>query len=127
MKQRYTVGLFFILVILLIVICISSFWIRHRKPEKMVDPYFYETEEQIQNKQDTSTTVFTQDVINPDGYYILYKGNTIGVYYSDKETLFFTTDLKIEDVSEEMMEHLREGIYMEKEEDVYHFLESYSS
>ena len=127
MKQRYTVGLFFVLLFLLLVLCISSFWMRHRKPAKMVDPYFYQSEEEAEDIENTSKTVFTQDVINSEGYYILYKGEDISVYYSDKQTVYFTTDLTIEDIPAYLLEKLREGIYMETEEDMYHFLESYSS
>ena len=59
MKQRYTVGLFFVLLFLLIVLCISSFWMRHRKPAKMVDPYFYQSEQEAEDIENTSKTVLS--------------------------------------------------------------------
>lgn len=62
-----------------------------------------------------------------DGYFILEVEGEIRVYEEDKETLFFRTDLVLDDLPDNVKQEVIEGKFVETEVQVYHFLESYSS
>lgn len=61
------------------------------------------------------------------GFYLLAVNHYIWVYQKDRSTLYFKTDLRIEELPEEVQKDVIEGKYMESEEAIYGFLESYSS
>lgn len=60
-------------------------------------------------------------------YYILVEDHYLVVYLGDKTTLFMYTDIKLEDLPQNVRTQVIEGMYMESEEKLYDFLESYSS
>ena len=51
----------------------------------------------------------------------------IWIFKEDKETLYFKTDLLLEDLPEKVQSEVIKGKYMDSEVKIYHFLESYSS
>ena len=51
----------------------------------------------------------------------------IVVYREDKQTLYMNTDILLEDLSDTLQTEVMKGKYVETEEELYHFLESYSS
>ncbi len=51
----------------------------------------------------------------------------IRIYKADRETLYFRTELLLQDLPENVQQEIIEGKYMDSELKVYHFLESYSS
>ncbi len=61
------------------------------------------------------------------GYYLMAVDHKIWIYQADKTTVYFKTDLKLEDVPEKVQAEIINGKYMNSEIDIYHFLESYSS
>lgn len=61
------------------------------------------------------------------GYYIMEVDGEIRIYKGDKETLYFRTELILQDLPESVQQEIIEGKYMDSEIKVYHFLESYSS
>lgn len=65
--------------------------------------------------------------VEKTGYYIMSVDHEIWIYKEDKETIFFKTDLMVEDLPEAVQQEVIDGKYMDSELEVYHFLESYSS
>lgn len=61
------------------------------------------------------------------GYYIMEVDGEIRIYRDDKETLYYRTDLILQNLPESVQQEIIEGKYMDSEVKVYHFLESYSS
>lgn len=61
------------------------------------------------------------------GYYIMAVEQEIWIFKEDKETIFFKTDLIVDELPKEVQQEVLEGKYMDSEIKVYHFLESYSS
>lgn len=61
------------------------------------------------------------------GYYIMAVENEVWIFKEDKETLYFKTDLILDDLPEKVRMEVLEGKYMDSEVKVYHFLESYST
>lgn len=61
------------------------------------------------------------------GFYIMAVDHAIWIYKADKKTLYFKTDLVLEDLPDKVQKEVMAGKYMNSEVDIYHFLESYSS
>ncbi len=63
----------------------------------------------------------------PQGYYLMVADHFIVVYREDKKTLYMNTDILLEDLDDALQAEIMQGKYMASEDEVYHFLESYSS
>lgn len=62
-----------------------------------------------------------------DGYWIIAVNNKINVYKYDKKTIMAETDIDIRYFSEAEKNMLSNGIYYEKAEDLFKYLESKTS
>lgn len=61
------------------------------------------------------------------GFYLMVADHFIVVYREDKQTLYMNTDILLESLDEKLQTEIMQGKYVETEEELYHFLESYSS
>lgn len=61
------------------------------------------------------------------GYYLMVADHLIVVYREDQRTLFMNTDILLESLDDALQMEIMQGKYMATEEEVFHFLESYSS
>lgn len=61
------------------------------------------------------------------GYYLMVADHFIVVYREDRQTLYMNTDILLEDLNETLQAQIMQGKYIETEEELYNFLESYSS
>lgn len=62
-----------------------------------------------------------------DGYWIIAVNNKINVYKNDKKTIMAETDIDIREFSETEKNMLSNGIYYEKAEELFKYLESKTS
>lgn len=60
-------------------------------------------------------------------YYLYEKNGYIIVYLSDQKTPYEYTDILIEDLPELLRQEIRNGKYIKDKEELYGFLENYSS
>lgn len=60
-------------------------------------------------------------------FYIISKDNKLVVYYEDMETVFLTTDILLDSLPTNVRLEILSKKYFETEEELYNFLESYSS
>ena len=51
----------------------------------------------------------------------------IVVYRGDRQTVYMNTDILLESLSDVLQAEIMQGKYLETEEEVFNFLESYSS
>ena len=61
------------------------------------------------------------------GYYLMVADHFIVVYQEDKQTIYMNTDILLENLDDAMQAEIMQGKYVETEEELYNFLESYSS
>lgn len=61
------------------------------------------------------------------GYFIIAQEQHVCVYKADKQTLYFESEILLEDLPLSVQEEVIQGKYMSSEMEVFHFLESYSS
>lgn len=61
------------------------------------------------------------------GFYLMVADHFVIVYKEDKKTIYMNTDILLENLSQELQDEIIQGKYMENEQALYNFLESYSS
>lgn len=61
------------------------------------------------------------------GFYLMVADHFIVVYEEDKQTLYMNTDILLESLDESLQAEIMQGKYIESEDELYNFLESYSS
>lgn len=61
------------------------------------------------------------------GFYLMVADHFVIVYREDKKTIYMNTDILLENLSQELQDEIIQGKYMENEQALYNFLESYSS
>lgn len=61
------------------------------------------------------------------GYYLMVADHFIVVYREDKRTLYMNTDILLASLNDGLQAEIMQGKYIETEEELYNFLESYSS
>ena len=61
------------------------------------------------------------------GFYLMVADHFIVVYREDKQTLYKNTDILLDSLNETLQTEIMRGKYVETEEELYNFLESYSS
>ena len=62
-----------------------------------------------------------------DGYWISYLQGYVTVYLSDRTTIYEMTDILLTDLPEEVQQEIAAGKYISTTEELYAFLENYSS
>ena len=61
------------------------------------------------------------------GYYLMVEDHFIVVYEEDKRRLHMNTDILLSDLNDQLKAEIIQGKYIENDEELYNFLESYSS
>lgn len=62
-----------------------------------------------------------------EGFYLMVADHFVIVYKEDKKTIYMNTDILLENLSPALQEEIMKGKYMKNEQELYNFLESYSS
>ena len=62
-----------------------------------------------------------------EGFYIMVADHYITIYEGDKQTIYLNTDILLSNLDETLQSEIIQGKYIEDEQEIYHFLESYSS
>ena len=62
-----------------------------------------------------------------DAYYLKELHGYVAVYLQDGTTLYETTSLSVNNLPDEVQQDLKNGIYLKSAEELYGFLENYSS
>lgn len=62
-----------------------------------------------------------------ENFYLMVENDYINVYYNDLKTVYLYTDIKLADLPESMQQEIMDKKLIKTEEELYNFLESYSS
>ena len=65
--------------------------------------------------------------MDPYQYILLEENGYVAVYHADRETLFAATDILVTDLPEDLQVEINQGKLIENEEQLYNFLENYTS
>ena len=72
-------------------------------------------------------TVASMKALSEEKYYLKASGEYLSVYFSDTDRLYFETSLKVSDLPEKLRKNAINGIKFTSLENLYSFLENYSS
>lgn len=67
------------------------------------------------------------NVVEPYEYILLEEKGYVAVYHTDRKTLYASTDILVSKLPEELQTEIARGKYISSEEQLYSFLENYSS
>lgn len=65
--------------------------------------------------------------LSKEHFYLVVEEGFITVYYSDMSTVYLYTDIAVEFLPQKLQQEVLDKKYMESEEELYNFLESYTS
>lgn len=110
----------------LIVIALALLYIKiYNETDKRSKP---ETEEMTQTESETNSQSITSSHTYVTYYfYAIEEEGHISIYDIKTQTLYMETGIEIDALPDSLQTELRSGIYFENEEQLYSFLESYSS
>ena len=63
----------------------------------------------------------------PEGFYLVNENNFVTVYYADMQTVYMNTNITLKNLPEELQQEILYIKFIEQEEELYDFLEAYSS
>lgn len=118
MKRQVSVSIF--LAILVIVLA----WL-YIKFNNEIQPKENEITTENDISKEEAVTISQPDVSFL--YYIKAENGRLVVYESKTKEVYMETSIEVDVLSEQMRQRIEEGIYFESEENLYDFLESYSS
>jgi hypothetical protein len=127
MKHKYSICVLFGLFLICILIAVFSTVEQKRiKRQEIAEP------QQIQEADDIPDATETESVTSSKeegsySYIILEEDGHLLVYYSDNMTVFFDSGIPAGNLPESLLTELETGIRFSDEEELYEFLENYSS
>ena len=114
MKKKYCIGFFVVLFVFVSLLGMSYQYVMDRQMARQ------------QDKQQRSVAVKGEAEKN-EGYYLAELHGYVVVYLSDQSTIYEFTDIPFEELPKEVQTNVKQKKYVETEEELYAFLENYSS
>ena len=127
MKNKLGICIFCVIVL---GVCLTIGSISRSKREMKDDPTEQIVEQQAREtkqEESISPSVETNKELTYYKYMIYQDGERLTVYESDSTTIYMQTDIMVAQLPEDVREQLDLGIGIRTEEELYDFLESYSS
>lgn len=112
------------------VVVVKTYEIKEKEPDK--EEPGRETEEWEEEDEAAETMERDMETTDAEGnregaYYLMANGGMVYVYQRDMETLYLATDITIDQLPDDVRQEILDKKYMKNEEELYNFLESYSS
>lgn len=122
--RKYCIGFFSAVLVVVCVITLGYQMTYQYTNTKAEQNRLEAKTESLQNSDSISTK---GNAMKNSGYYISVLQGYVVVYYSDHKTIFEVTDIPVSSLPENVQDKVMNSIYMESEEQLYRFLENYSS
>ena len=120
MKRNLSICIFLFFIVLFLISVIILFD-NHKESEQLL-PDSQETQ-----NSESEIVINSNKEIKSYQYIILEDQGRLSVYCSDNKTLYMNTGIPVNALTDELRNQLPSGIWFETEEDLYEFLENYSS
>lgn len=123
MKQRYSICIFIAMVV---IVAISAVFVQKNEKEEQL-------QQEAQNKdlivsEGDSEQVISSSKFEENYKYIIFEvDGHLQVFYSDNQTMFFDTGILSNSLPDKLSNELDKGIRFQNDEELYEFLENYSS
>lgn len=118
MNDKYGIGFFSILIILLIAVSYGN----HAEYERVRKI----SESKYQNQMDEAV-LSDGTAVKGESFYLLEQNECVIVMKEDKKTVYEYTDILLESLPVDLQKEIEEGKYVKNEEELFGFLENYSS
>lgn len=116
MKKRYSIS-FFVVILLCLVMLSFAYQVSYDHQK-----------EQANLKQNEQISIPTEgNAAKAEVYYLKDLNGFVAVYQNDKKTIYEYTDIRIDELPEEIAGEVRSWKAIETVESLYGFLENYSS
>ena len=69
----------------------------------------------------------SMNLMEPCAYILLAEEGYVAVYYADEKTLYAVTDIRMDGLPEDLQAEISQGKSIRDEEQLYNFLENYTS
>lgn len=125
MRNKYGIG--FLSIILILALFVTAAWqysyrIARQKAEARI-----EAAKEMEEYQSEETIAADGHALKEDCFYLKDVNGYVVVFLSDKKTAYEYTDILCEELPENIRQELANGKYIENQEELYGFLENYSS
>lgn len=125
MRNKYGIGFLSVILILALAVTFAyqySYRIARERTQARL-----EAAEEVKKAQSEETVTADGHALKKDCYYLKNVNGYVVVFLSDKKTAYEYTDILCEELPQAVQEELVNGKYVETQEDLYGFLENYSS
>lgn len=128
MKNKYGIGFFTVSIIAVLVIT-CAYQLSYHKAKERAEEARIEKEEQLRKAEEENQESVTADgdAFKEDCYYLMEVNGYVVVYLSDKKTPYEYTSIPFDELPDRIRQEVRNGKYIESTEELYGFLENYSS
>lgn len=125
MKKKYVIG-FFAALFLVVFLLSAGYQISYRH---VIDRQASLEEEQSAVTRSISAEgeAVTEEMDRDGGYLLRELNGFVAVYLADGKTIYELTEIPLSDLPEELQQQIREGKILSTEDELYGFLENYSS
>ncbi len=126
MKNKYGIG-FFVISILSIFILTCAYQLSRKYTLERAEEKTRLIQEEQAAREEEESIAAEGTALKEDCYYLMEVNGYVVVYLSDKKTPYEYTDIRYDDLPDSLREEIRNGKYMEGIEELYGFLENYTS
>ena len=120
MKMRYRIGFFMALFLF-----ISLLGIGYQLSYQYVADKHQTESQELEKKTESITTKGTAE--KNEGFYLCDLHGYVAVYLYDQATIYEFTDISLDSLPSEVQKEIKNGKYIQTENELYGFLENYSS
>ena len=125
MKNKYSI-VFLSCCACLIIVMTFAYQFSYEKSKERAEKIKTE-EQQARTATDISSVTTGSQASKNDCYYLMEVNGYIVVYLSDKKTPYEYTDIHYDELPDFLRQEIRNGKYIKNTEELYGFLENYSS
>ncbi len=125
MRNKYGIGFLSIVLILALAVTFACQYSYRAARQKMEARLL--AAEEVKKAQAEETVTADGHALKEDCYYLKNVNGYVVVFLSDKKTAYEYTDILCEELPESVREEIANGKYIENQEELYGFLENYSS
>ena len=112
MKKEYSIGFLSVIIVGVLILGIAYDYSYNLSADRM--------------KKEKSMKADSTQLLN-DCYYLMEVNGYLVVYHSDKKTPYEYTDILFEELPSALKQEIKNGKYIKNMEELYGFLENYSS
>ena len=124
MRNKYGIGFFATSIIAMLVITCAYQFSFHKAKEQAEKIHAQKEQQEIEEE---SSALVDGEAMKEDCYYLMEVNGYVVVYLSDKVTPYEYTAIAYDELPPTVRAEVRNGKYIESPEELYGFLENYSS